>query len=315
MGTMTDIRTRWLLTILLLALVARVVAAIAVGGSFKFADEAIYVDTARRLTSGEGFGAEYRGVPAYPVFIALLSLGLPVGVTFLRVVQAVIAGLGAGLVVLLADRLFGRRPAVLAGLVYALDPLLVIASALLYPETLAALVLVLALLLVLEGSERDRPGYTALAGLLLGLLALLRPVALVLPPWWLPGSPSPHRHDRSQTGPCGRARPLVPARTRAVDSPELPGARSAGADLDRWAHTAPAGGEDVLRRGLVRSLADWARAHPAEFISRTGRQFLQFWELSPSGMSTDDPARRAELHQRDPRLPVGRSFTPGSGIW
>ena len=105
-------------------MLARVVAALVIGGSFKFADEAVYVDTARRLAEGDGFGADYRRVPAYPVFLALLSLGLPAGLTYIRIAQAVVAGLGAVLVFGLSDRIFGRRVAVLAGLVYALDPLL-----------------------------------------------------------------------------------------------------------------------------------------------------------------------------------------------
>ena len=50
---MTDTRTRWVVTILLLAVLARVVAALVIGGSFKFADEAVYVDTAQRLAAGE----------------------------------------------------------------------------------------------------------------------------------------------------------------------------------------------------------------------------------------------------------------------
>src|SRR5688500_12566796 len=99
---MTDTRTRWVVTILLLAVLARVVAALVVGGSFKFADEAAYVDTARRLSGGEGFGVEYVRVPAYPVFLAALSLGLPAGLGFVRVAQAAVVGLGAVLVFQLA---------------------------------------------------------------------------------------------------------------------------------------------------------------------------------------------------------------------
>jgi hypothetical protein len=155
-----------LLVLLVLALVARIGAALAIGGGFHFADEAIYVDTARRLSYGGGFGVEYQQVPAYPVFLTLLSLGLPASVTFLRAGQAAVAALGTLFVFGLADRMFGRRTAFAAGLVYALDPLLVIASALLYPETVAALLLPPIVLMALDGSERDRLIRTALAGAL-----------------------------------------------------------------------------------------------------------------------------------------------------
>ena len=299
-------------TIVLLALVTRVVAALVIGGSFKFADEAVYVDTARRLLSGDGFGNDYRRVPAYPVFLALLSLGLPGALVVLRVAQAVVAGLGAAVVILLADRMFGRPSAAVAGLVYALDPLMVIGSGLLYPETVAGIVLALAVLLALDGSERDRPRCSALAGLLLGVLALLRPVALLLPPvvaaWiaWTVPARWPRRLAHVGALVLSFALVLAPwvARNLRVHGQLVPVA-TAGTQ------TAPVPREAAERRGLARSLAEWARADPAAFFSWTGRQFLRFWELSPSDMSTDDPARRAALHQRDPRLPVAPIFSRG----
>ena len=63
-------RIRWPLALLLVAVIARVAAALAIGGEFHFADEAIYLDAARRLSGGDGFGAAYRKVPAYPVFLS-----------------------------------------------------------------------------------------------------------------------------------------------------------------------------------------------------------------------------------------------------
>jgi hypothetical protein len=92
------------------------------------------------------------------------------------------------------------------------------------------------------------------------------------------------------------------ARNFRVHGQLVPGA-TAGA------HTAPVGQEEVAREGLVGSLARWAWDNPGAFIARGGRQFLQFWELSPSGMSSDDPARRLALHRRDPRLPVEPVFS------
>lgn len=291
-------------------MVTRVVAALTIGDSFKFADEAIYIDTARRLSAGEGFGIEYRRVPAYPVFLALVSFGLPVGLTLVRVAQAAVAGLGAVLVFELADRIFGHRPALAAGLIYALDPLMVIASGLLYPETVAALVLALASLFALDASERDRPGRAAVAGLLLGVLALLRPVALVLPPLvggWIALTVSARGSRRLvHAGALAVVFLLALApwigRNFLVHGQLMPVA-TAGTQ------TAPVPRDDVARLGLTRSLTRWAWSDPGAFTRWTSRQFLQFWELTPSDMSTDDPARRAALHRRDPRLPVQPIFS------
>ncbi len=291
-------------------MLARVVAALVLGGSFKFADEAMYVDTARRLSAGEGFGVDYLRVPGYPAFLAALSLGLPVGLGFVRVAQAAVAGLGAVLVFELGDRIFGRRAAVAAGLIYALDPLLVLAAGLLYPETVAALILLSAVLLALDAAERDRPVRSAGAGLLLGVLALLRPTALVLPPvvatWIALAVRTRGGRWLVHVGALGIALLLALApwtlRNLRVHGQLVPVA-TAGT------HTAPVGQEEIVREGLVRSLAGWAWDNPGAFFARGGRQFLQFWELSPGTMSSDDPAVRLALHRRDPRLPVEPVFS------
>jgi len=304
------IPARWLVALLLIALVPRIAAALAVGGAFHFADEAIYVDTARRLSEGGGFGVEYPRVPAYPVFLALLSLGLPASVTFLRVGQATMAALGSVLVFGLADRMFGRRTAIGAGLVYALDPLLVIASGLLYPETVAALLLPPIALLALDGSERDALARSALSGALLGILALFRPVALVLPPlvagWIALTVPARPARRLAHLGALGLAFLLVLApwvtRNYWIHGQLVPVA-TAGS------HMAAVSQDEVADRGLLVAMAWWAWNNPEAIVSRVTRQFVQFWELTPTRMATDDPVRREEFHRRDPRLSVQPLFS------
>ena len=55
-------------------------------------------------------------------------------------------------------------------------------------------------------------------------------------------------------------------------------------------------------------MARWAWTNPGALFSRVTRQFVQFWELAPTRMATDNPARREELHRLDPRLPVEPVF-------
>jgi 4-amino-4-deoxy-L-arabinose transferase-like glycosyltransferase len=309
---MIESRIRWPLALLLVAVVARIVAALAVGGDFHFADEAIYLDAARRLAGGDGFATAYRRVPAYPVFLALLSFGVPVGLVFIRLAQAAVAGFGTLLVMALAERMIGRRAAIAAGLVYALDPLLVMAAGLLYPETVAALVLPLVILLALGGAERDSPGRSALAGGVLGVLALLRPVALVLPPvvaaWIALAAPARGTRRLVHVGALGLAFLLVLApwtvRNWRVYGQLVPVAMAG-------THTAPLQPADVARRGLLLPLARWVWTDPLTVLSRGGRQFLQFWELAPSRLTTDDPLRREQLNRRDPRLSVQPLFSRG----
>jgi 4-amino-4-deoxy-L-arabinose transferase-like glycosyltransferase len=306
------IPAKWALSLLAVALIARIGAAIAIGGGFHFADEAIYLDAARRLSQGGGFGAGYQQTPGYPVFLMLLSLWLPRDLTVLRTFQAVVAAFGVLVVFQLADRMFGRRTAIPAGFAYALDPLLVIASGLLYPEAIAALLAPIVILAAWDGAERDAVPRSALAGGLLGLLALLRPVALILPPvlaGWIALTPAIRPARRlAHMGALAITFLLVLApwtvRNYRIHSQLVPLA-SAGT------HTAPVSRIEAANDGLVVSITRWAWHNPTSLVSRITRQFVQFWEPAPSRLTTDDPAKREELHRRDPRLGVKPPFPPG----
>jgi 4-amino-4-deoxy-L-arabinose transferase-like glycosyltransferase len=299
----------WLPALVLVAVAARVAAAIAVGNGFHFSDEATYVDTARRVLDGAGFAADYKQTPGYPVLLLVLSAGLPTTVLGLRLAQGVVTGLGTVLVFALGERLVGRGPAVAASAIYALDPLLVVTAGLLYPETTAAVVMV-AMILVAWQAGRDSLAASALVGVLLGILALLRPVALVLVPvvaaWIALSAEVPRRRAVAHLG-------LVLVAALLVLSPwtyrnyrlhgQIAPIATAGT------HTAPVPRESVAQEGLTVSMLRKAWTDPMGLTARTGRQFVQFWELAPSRLTTDDPERRARLHRRDPRLSTG-SLTP-----
>ncbi len=305
-------RVRWMVTLVLLALAARLGAALTLSGGFHFADEAVYADAAQRLSSGGGFARDYSNVPGYPVFLLMLSLGLPASQAFLRVGQAAVSALGCLGVFALADRMFGRRVAILAGLVYALDPLVVISSALLYPETAAAMIVPLVVLAAVAAVDRDALGKSAVAGVLLGILALLRPVALLLPPivaaWILWSVPVRPARRVAHLGALGLAFLLVlmpwTVRNIRVHGGLVPVATTG-------TQNAAVGRAEVAREGLVASMVRWVWTDPGAFVSRTTHQFVEFWELTPTRLVTDDPARREELHERDPRLSAEPLFPTG----
>ena len=309
-GASLIVPVKWGLPLFALALVTRIAASLATGGGFHFADEAIYVDAARRLSQGAGFSPDYQQAPGYPVFLMLLSLALPGQLLFLRVAQAAVTAVGTLLVFRLGDRMVGRPAAIAAGLVYALDPLLVVASGLLYPEATAAVLLPAITLIAMAAAERDQVGRSALAGGLLGILALLRPVALVLPPvvgaWIALTSATRPARRVAHLGALAFAFLLVLApwtvRDYRIHGQLVPPA-TAGT------HTAPVTREEAAEEGLVRAITRWAWQHPGALVSRVTRQFGQFWELMPTRLKTDDPAQRERLHQRDSRLPVGPLFS------
>lgn len=294
-----------MVALVVVALIGRISAALALGGTFYFADEAIYVDTARRLLAGNGFGAEYQRVPGYPVFLALLSAGLPGGLVLLRVGQGVVAALGGLLVFRLTEPLAGFRAAIVAGLIYALDPLLMVASGLLYPEAVAALLLPLSTLAACEATRRDSIAHSAMAGGFLGILILFRPVALALPPvvagWIALTVPVRPGRRAAHAGGLVLACVLVLTpwtyRNLRVHGTLVPIAMAG-------THTAPVGGERIAGHGLAASMARWTWRNPGAAATHFGREFLRFWELAPTRLTTDDPLRREALHRRDSRLPL-----------
>jgi hypothetical protein len=163
-----------------IALAVIVRAAVMLRGSFAFDDPDNYLPLARSLAVGNGF--ELRGRPTayrpplYPILLAPLTAalgeGASIGVALLHL------ALGGATVYLTAAAAKGSgltpvRQA-LAGLVVAVDPVLVWQSRLVMTETLSAFLVAL----TLAGATRRGWSGAALGGLGLGLLALCRPSGL-----------------------------------------------------------------------------------------------------------------------------------------
>ncbi len=301
-----------IVAILAVGLVARVGIAAASGHSFQFPDEAVYGDAAHRIIVGQGFGADYTRVPAYPVFLAALAGPLPASVLLLRIFQAVITTLGAGLLYALASLAVGRGPALGAIFLYAVDPMLVVAAGLLYPEAITAVLMVAVALAALVAARRDHLGVTALTGLLLGFLVQLRPVALVLIPVltaWISASllsKRPRRLLHAGTLILVCLLSLIPwtYRNYRVHGQLMP-ITTAGIG------TAPVRESEVARHGLTASIIRRAWAEPEKFAARVGREFVHFWELYPTRLASDDPERRSNMRSMEPRLSSAPMFDKG----
>ena len=295
--------TKPIAAIVFVALAIRLLLAAVLGDRFHFADETIYVDAARWLWRGDGFGPDYVRVPGYPVLLA--ALGGPWGsVLWLRLAQAALAAGGAALTFVLADRLAGRGAALGVAIVYALDPLMAFSAGLLYPEAGAALILAAAVLAAVQAVRRDSGGWAALTGVLLGLElvgrgALARgrggaagiAAAASLPP------ARRARHAAAAVLTCVLV--LLPWTYRNY---QLRG-RIVPVSL---AGTAVAGisAEAAERRGVVATLVGQVLSDPREVGKRVVRELGHFWELYPERVQTDHLEVREALHQVNPRLPT-----------
>lgn len=135
-----------------------------------------------QLARGLGFELEPRRAPIYPLFIAGVVNLLGQDLVGLALAQHALGLATVGLSYALARVTFGRLAATLAGLAVALNGSLLIAEQTVSTETLCTALLALSALVGLLGM-RARSGQQLFAsGVLLGLAALTRPVAIGLLP-------------------------------------------------------------------------------------------------------------------------------------
>jgi len=295
-----------LLGLIALAIASRGMAAWWLGDSLYFDDEAVYVDAARELVDDGRFADSFRREPAYPVFLALLTVLLGDSVMALRLGQAVVIGLGGLILFALGRRLFDDRVALLATFLYALDPLLVVSGALFYSEALAAVVLLVSLLLARSVEATDSLVPVALLGVSLGALVQIRQVTLVLVAlvamWLLTRSSLPIGRRLTQfivliLVLSAMVAPWV-LRNQRVFGKVVPLAPEA------YTGTTPIEQEEATQKGYGQAMLAWIRSHPKEFLLETGVNFVRFWEPYPTRLWADDVEKAARLHRSDARLPA-----------
>jgi 4-amino-4-deoxy-L-arabinose transferase-like glycosyltransferase len=172
-----------------LAIALRLAYVLAAGKeSLSWGDEFAYDALARSLAAGHGFvsagGAPtlFRA-PLYPLLLAGVYAAFGHSTLAAVIVQAVIGGLAAPLLVLLGRQLTrSDGMANLAGLMFACHPLLIFATGLLYSETVYLTILLIFTLMCLRMAKgRGSVGWALGCGAILGLSALLRPNMLLFP--------------------------------------------------------------------------------------------------------------------------------------
>jgi len=138
--------------------------------------------------------------PGYPFFLSGIYTVFGTGYMAPRVVQMLLGLLSVVLVFVLARRLFDDATGLAAaGLMAAYWSFIYFEGDLLEP-VLSVPLIVAFVLVLLRWRDRPSPLVIAVAGLLLGLLALVRPNALVLLPvagawiYWVGRSAAPHAH-------------------------------------------------------------------------------------------------------------------------
>ena len=174
--------------VFLLALCARTVF-LSVQGVKLAPDTADYIRLAENMRAhgafsldvGAPFTPSIRRAPLYPAFLAAFIGSDGVSVAWAVAAQVGMDAAVAVLVLLLAQAVLSLRWAVAAGLAYAIYPGAVYSPTHMVSEPLFTALTVAGTLLVLYGLLRDRLALTTVAGVMLGLATLCRPIALPLP--------------------------------------------------------------------------------------------------------------------------------------
>jgi 4-amino-4-deoxy-L-arabinose transferase-like glycosyltransferase len=139
----------------------------------------MYLESAAHVAEHGSLDPEFVYMPGY-VFLLALVQALGGGVLAAKLLGAVLSGLAAGPIQGLARRTWGERPALVAGLLYALWPAGIAVTSVTGTDLPTAVVVVTAAwCLVRWGPERPATG-AILFGLVMGLGAWMRAVALPL---------------------------------------------------------------------------------------------------------------------------------------
>jgi 4-amino-4-deoxy-L-arabinose transferase-like glycosyltransferase len=144
-------------------------------------DETNYEGVAYALLQGSFFQSPAR-VPVYPLFIAAIYYVLgersPAKLLY---IQAVVGVAVVPLTYLLARRVTGILPALVAAGIVALDDSLIDAAEQIYTEILYTPLLLIVLLVLLWALRAPRPGRFAWAGASMAVLTLCRPTTALFP--------------------------------------------------------------------------------------------------------------------------------------
>ena len=181
-------RHRWLIIITLVALALRLTAALSVPKGIHWKDGLEYDSFAASLQREQAYlnqwgnPSAYRP-PGYPVLLLLAGRNS----TSVRVVQSILGAVTALLVYLAAEKLTGRKGALLAAALTALYPLYIYAAVTYYPAVLLTFFLSALFLLITRGRRQNSAGKILSAGVIAGLMTLTKgsflPVVIIAGVW------------------------------------------------------------------------------------------------------------------------------------
>jgi tetratricopeptide (TPR) repeat protein len=190
-----DSKFAWAAAIFLGAVVLRVIYFYQVKADFPGWDtptiDPLYHDLwARQIASGDllGSGPFFRA-PLYAYFLGLIYAIFGPSLAAAKIIQHLVGAITCSVLFLFADRNFGRKVAVLSGIIAAFNWVLIFHEDELLLDSLLVLFSVVMIWAMIRGAERKSAAWFLISGLLLGLACITRPNYLaflpVIPLWLL----------------------------------------------------------------------------------------------------------------------------------
>jgi 4-amino-4-deoxy-L-arabinose transferase-like glycosyltransferase len=175
-----------LLAVFLLALSVRF-GYLAMMGPRAGGDTPEYVSLAHNIAVGNGYTLNtsapfipmVKRAPAYPAFIALFTGRGPVHPYGIAAVQILLDSVVAAAILLLTPAVSSRGVRIAAAAMYAIHPGAVAAASALLSEALFTFLVACSALLVIAGWRANRHALASIAGVVMGLSVLCRPIAMV----------------------------------------------------------------------------------------------------------------------------------------
>jgi 4-amino-4-deoxy-L-arabinose transferase-like glycosyltransferase len=175
-----------LLAVFVLALLIRFTF-LAIAGPLSNPDSSEYASLGHNIAAGHGFTLSsaapfvpsVRRPPLYPAFLALLGGRGAIDPYAVASVQIFLDSAVAVAILLLTTAVPMRRARIAAAVLYAFHPAAVAAASTMLTETLFTFLLAGATLLVLAAWHRNRPALSTVAGVVMGLSVLCRPLGVI----------------------------------------------------------------------------------------------------------------------------------------
>ncbi|MBU1652637.1 glycosyltransferase family 39 protein, partial [bacterium] len=263
---------------------------------------------------------EYARPPLYPFFIAVVYAISGHHMLALRLAQAILGALCTVVIYKIADQIFSRQAALVAGLIAVFYPYYVFISGLLYPTLLTAFLLMCVIYAVVLAQRQNPAPFYIAAGIFLSLAGLAVPASLAFTPFlilwlvFLSGTPLKKSIPYALLITVVVLVSLAPwtiycyqqyGKLVLIDprmEKHLPVVKS---DAESPEYVEYGDGERITK----------IFKNPGPFLTNMSIEFLHFWSFVPDRVVTRQQTYREEVFKRDKRMVLDNPYTSPLMDW